>query len=769
MNDLPVRVPSSRQVAPLSVVLIGLLALGSCDSTRERDALRGLNVILITVDTLRADYVSAYGGRAQTPHIDSLAREGVVFDRCIAQTPLTFPAHVTIMSGTYPLHHRVRDNGGIAVPDELELISETLRDSGYSTSAFIGAYVLHSKWGLQQGFDHYSDDFNRSRYEHILLQNEKRAVEVIDLAKKWIQNHKESKFFTWIHLYDPHKPYDPPTPFDQYGEDPYRGEVEYTDSAIGEFLSFLRAEGLYEKSLIVVTSDHGESLGAHGEREHGFFVYEPAVWVPLIMRAPSTFPVKRVEGLVEHVDIVPTILDMLEISVPGAVQGESLEEVMFGAKPEGNATAYTETFYPRLHLGWSELAAFYQGGLKYVKAPREELYEPEKDEGELNDLASVAAFETSKKTLQNELSAFVHEVSADALDPTSAPLSREDAAALRALGYVGTATDVAAGQPLADPKDKIELFNHLADATARLQRGEYEPAMAAAEEALRNEPELLEAHVLLGNAYQRQGKFPEAAASFERVLELKPDSNFAMIDLLSALINMGENDRVIEKASRFLQLFPNDPLLHEELGLAYFFKRDYDRALDTFATALELGPSAIALSKIGEVYAIRGELEKGETYVREALAKNPRNKGSYYTLAQIEEARGNLDDAVALYQKELENDPKEYKASFNAAVILKRQGRYGEAMPFCRKTIEANPNFNLPYFMIAEYHSQQGTDLEQAIELCKRGIDVAPAEEPALLGYQILLRLLMTTGDRESYDSYKHKASALLRKIENEK
>ncbi len=265
------------------------------NKTHDLTKLRDFNVILVTIDTLRADYVGAYGGKARTPNMDRLADEGVLFERCIAQTPLTLPSHTTILSGTYPLHHGVRDNGGFVVPEELELVSETLKGKGLDTSAFIAAYVLHSKWGLAQGFDTYADDFDRARYKGLFLQNEKRADEVVASAKKWLRAHKDNHFFSWIHLFDPHTPYDPPPPFDKHVGESYRGEVEYTDHAIGELFSFLKETGLYDKSLIILTADHGESLGHHGEGEHGFFVYEPTVSVPLIIRAPFEFPVKRVQ------------------------------------------------------------------------------------------------------------------------------------------------------------------------------------------------------------------------------------------------------------------------------------------------------------------------------------------------------------------------------------------------------------------------------------------------------------------------------------------
>ena len=709
--------------------------------------------------------MGAYGDRARTPHIDRLADEGVVFVRCISQTPLTLPAHVSLLSGTYPLHHRVRDNGGLAVPEELELVSETLRAHGFATSAFVGAYVLHSKWGLDQGFDHYSDEFNRARYERILLQNEKRADEVIGLAEDWMRLHKESRFFTWIHLFDPHTPYDPPAPFDEI-EDPYQGEVEYVDAALGELFDFLRAEGLYDRSLIVLTADHGESLGEHGEREHGFFVYEPAVRVPLVVRAPVTFPVKRVEALVEHVDVVPTVLDLAGVAIPAAVQGESLAGVLFGGEVDRDATAYTETFYPRLHLGWSELAALYQGGQKYVRAPRPELYDLDGDAGERENLGSADAFTSRQERLDSRLSAFVEEHSAGALDPAAAVVGREDLEALRALGYV-TAVAVPSGEAsLADPKDKIEVFNLLTDAAARLNEGDHEAAVAAARGVLRDEPSLLEAHVLLGHAFQRQGKHRQTAESFERVLELKPDSNFAMIDLLSALINLGEYDRVIEKAPRFLRVFPDDPVLHEELGVAHFFKGEHDEALVALERSIELGASAVGLGRVGQIHAGRGDLGAGESFLRRAVAMDPRQPGFHFTLGQIEQTRGHTEEATRLYLTELDNDPGNYQAAFNVALILKEQGKREEATPYLRQTIEAKPDFNIPYFMLAESHLESGARLEEAIALCKRGIDVAPEERTALLGYQILLQLLMKTGDRASYELYSARARELFEKVE---
>ncbi len=356
---------------------------GERNDDRSKSGLEDLNVILITIDTLRADFVSAYGaGRASTPHLDRLAEEGVLFERCIAQVPLTLPSHVTILSGTYPLHHRVNDNGGFMVPGTLRLASEVLQERGFATSAFISAFVLHSKWGINQGFDMYSDDFDRTTYGSMLLENEKPAEEVLEEAKTWLRTNKSPRFFTWIHLFEPHSPYVPPPPFDRYPDEPYRGEVEYVNHAVGNFVNFLEEQGLFDKTLLIVTSDHGEGLGQHGEQGHGYFIYESTVWVPLVIRAPFRFPVGRVRGLVELVDLAPTILDALAIPIPDSYQGESLLGRMFGDEPKEGGTAYTETFYPRLHYGWSELRALYREDWKYIWAPDEELYNLDEDERE---------------------------------------------------------------------------------------------------------------------------------------------------------------------------------------------------------------------------------------------------------------------------------------------------------------------------------------------------------------------------------------------------
>lgn len=457
-------------VAAIGFLALLILFLGFSREVRiqhQKKKLRQMNVLLITIDTLRADRLSCYSNKyVQTPNLDRLAQEGVLFESCICQTPLTLPAHATILSGTYPLYHQVRDNGGFVVPQKLLLLSEILRKYDYSSSAFVAAYVLHSKWGLNRGFDVYSDTFKQNSEDKIISLDEiqKRASEVLRGASAWLAKKKDKKFFSWIHLYDPHAPYDPPSPFkEKYARRPYEGEAAYTDEELGKFFAFLKKEGLWDNTLIVVTGDHGESLWEHKEETHGFFVYDSAVWVPLVIKAPIVFPVSRVKNVVEHVDVVPTILGMLDIPIPESVQGKSLLGLMWAKEQNWPDTAFTETFYPRLHFGWSELSAMYHQNWKYILAPTEELYDLSKDRAEKENLTRRSDSQAAK--MRAALEKFSREKSQGALTPqANQRLDRESIKKLASLGYISSFSDVGQRKDLADPKEKIKVHNELNDA-----------------------------------------------------------------------------------------------------------------------------------------------------------------------------------------------------------------------------------------------------------------------------------------------------------------
>ncbi len=737
-----------------AVILAGILLflLFKPGSRDLKGQLRDLNVILITLDTLRADHLSCYDpDKVATPHLDRLAAEGVLFERCIAQTPLTLPSHTTILSGTYPLHHQVRDNGGFIVPAELELLSEILQRQGFATSAFIAAYVLHSKWGLARGFDHYSDTFDLSKHKAISLGDvQKRADQVLAEARDWLRANRERRFFSWIHLFDPHTPYEPPSPFlERYPGQPYRGEVAYLDDELGKFLVFLEEQGLLDNSLVIVTGDHGESLGQHQEMTHGFFIYEASQWVPLIVRAPFPFPVKKVPALVQHVDLAPTVLEALALPVPPAMQGRSLLGLLAG--DSGSARefnfAYAETFYPRLHFGWSELKAFYQDDLKYILAPEDELYDLGRSRHEEENI--VLRRQPDQRRLSTRLDEFIREQSSRALSPVEqGPQDQASLQKLAALGYITSFVDTGGRTDLADPKEKIGVFNNLARAKNLYDEGRFDEAKDLILGIIQDDPEITDAHMAIGNLYFREKNFKSALDSFRAVLERRPDYNFAMINILNSLKIMGRFREALEEVDAFLKIFPGDATLHFERGSILFIQKDYETAMLSLKQALEHDPGhAQSWNKIGEIHLLKGENEKASAAIRQAQEISPELRKSFFNLALIDEARGDLRRAEEHYRNEVRTNPENHRASYNLAELLRRTGRAAEAVTHYRQVIERNPHFNIPYFMIAKHLFDSGGDLAEAADLCRRGITLEPTDKYTAFGHFILADIFTRRGE----------------------
>ena len=762
------KIPIIAVIVVLAVIFY-LLVGPKLSTGYKKKQLKNLDVILITLDTLRVDFVSAYEkGKADTPTMDRVAKEGVLFETCIAQTPLTLPSHTSILSGTYPLHHQIRDNGGFLVPDSLEFVSEILQKQGLITSAFIASYVLHSKWGINQGFDTYSDDFDLSRYERVSLGNvQKRAEEVLANAKKWLKTHKKDRFFTWIHLYDPHTPYDPPSPFkEKYPRRPYRGEVEYTDYQLGLFFQFLKDEGLYDKSLVIMAADHGEGLGQHNEHTHGFFIYESTVRVPLIIRAPFRFPIKKVTEVVELIDLAPTILEALDIPVPASYQGQSLLGSMFGDRQRNRQGAYTETYYPRLHFGWSELKAlYYDNHWKYILAPKEELYNLEADKEEKDSLALKQSYRARK--VKERIREFIREKSENATRPGEAKnLDKEDLQKLAALGYLTTVVDTSNKENLPDPKGKVGVFNQLSKSKDYMVKEQYDQAIEILNKILETDPHLVDGILQLGNVYNRKNMHQEALECFYRVLEQKPDYQAAMVNILGSLIRLHRYDKGIEEAKRFLKIFPRDSTLYAELGTLYSLKPEIDKALEAFRTSLDIEPvNPDALNKIGGIYIVKEDFKTAGFYLEKARKINPNLKKLYFHLAQVEDTRGNIDQAIDYYKKELESSPDDFKSAYNLAENLRKTGKNEKAVQYYRQAIDSNPRFNIPYFMIAKYNLDRKENLEEAVELCKKGNEIKPLDKYTAFGYYILADIYSFKGERGNYDYYLSKGESVKREL----
>jgi len=736
---------------------------------KERfDRLRGpkdYNVILITMDTTRADRLGCYGlpGGA-TPTIDLFARRGVRFERCISTTPLTLPAHTSIMTGTVPPFHGVRDNGGFIVPSGIETLAKVFKAQGYATSAFVAAYVLDSKWGLNIGFDTYYDKFDLSRYETVSLGEVQRpANEVIDQVLPWLEQNKAGKFFTWIHLYDPHTPYQPPPPYDQlYPDHPYLGEIAFTDSQIARLWAFLEANGLTENLFLVLTGDHGESLGEHGEGAHGFFVYQGALRVPLVFVTP--FPKLQgvvSPGVVSLIDIMPTLCEMTGAPLPPQAQGKSLVPAFFDPRRVKEDYAYSETYYPRYHYGWSELRAVQDGRYKLILAPVPELFDIVRDPGEEKNLVYLEkeAYEEMRAAAEG----FIARTSQNAYELDVSKVDEETREKLAALGYIGSFSDPSRlkGLKLADPKDKIGVFNDLSHAREMGLEGKADDAIQMLQGIIADDPKIGDAHFALGNLYLRKRKYLDAIAAFEKVLELKPDDSFAVMNVAGAYQSMGRFDDAERFVLDYLKTGFQDSQLLYLLGSMNYRRKNYDKAIGYFDQCLTENPrSASSHNGLAAIYIMRDDLARAEEHLKEALALNPRLQSLRYNMAQFLEKRSRFEEAAGYYLQEIQDSPKSYKALFNLSRVYRTLGRAEDELRTLQRTAEVEPDFPLTYFYLARIYLGRGERYQEAVDLVLKGLELKPEVSELPLGYFLLADLYNRLGDGARSEEYAAKGRA---------
>jgi tetratricopeptide (TPR) repeat protein len=568
---------------------------------------------LITVDTLRADRLGCYGSdRVATPAIDRLAADGVLFRQAVAQVPLTLPSHCSILTGTYPSAHGVRDQAGFSLGAEAVTLAALLERAGYATGGFVGSSVLSAGTGIARGFGHYSDVPVAASGRGVPRDGlERRGDQVVSEALSWLEAPGRGRAFVWIHLFDPHTPYAPPEPFkSRYVASPYDGEVAFVDSLIGMLIERLERRGWYDTSLIVFTSDHGEALGEHGESTHGFFLYDATVRVPLIIKPVTGGDARRaLSGQVRSIDIAPTVLGLAGVDRHPRMQGESLAPRLAGTGADTPLEAYSETYFPYFHFEWSPLTALRTGRYKYVDAPRPELYDLERDpREESNRLGGepAAAAELERRLRATYPRVLPREGGA----PTPAPVDRATAERLRSLGYVGSgAARVGRRLPeLSDPKDKIGLYEQLQRALLAAEQGHFEESSAGLRRVLAQDDRILDAHLNLGVNQVQTGAFAGAAESFRRALALDPRNVLASFNLALCHANLGRLDDAILGFRRTLELNPNEVGALVALGRAYQLKGAVDLAIENFRRALERDPRmAEAHLFLAEAYEARGK------------------------------------------------------------------------------------------------------------------------------------------------------------------
>ena len=620
------------------------------------------NVVVITIDTLRADHLGCYGYKQiRTPNIDALAAESARFERAYTPVPVTLPAHSAIFTGTYPTLSGMHDFSGNKLSPTQPTLASVLKRQGYVTGAVIGSAVLDSRFGLNQGFDFYYDHFDFSRLQESNLEEMERPGNVVaDVALDWLGKNHASKFYLWMHLYDPHYPYRPPAPYnEQYKDRPYDGEIAFADAQVGRLISFLKAKGLYGNTLIVLSGDHGESLGEHGEKTHGFFIYNATLHVPVIVHLPGTTAAKAVPEPVSLTDLMPTVLQALNIEVPAQVQGRSLLTLLTAKKEEDARSLYAETFLPRLHFNWSELRSLETEKYQFIEAPKPELYDLATDPGEMHNL--YADKKAVSGELQARLSALVRQYSADQELAEKTGLDPALMERLKSLGYAGFSggsNSTAADKTLPDPKDRIQVYELISDAIAESQHGEYQDSTDKLTTALKTEPASVPVHYLLGLNYYRLREFAKAVEEFQRVLQLSPDYELATFQLGLAYARTGDFDQSIQMLKHALELDGTNFSAAYNLGAAYLKKEMIPEAAAAFRQSITIDPEyAVGHRALGELLLYQGQPDESLAELRRAAELDPNDPRTHAALAKTLAAKGMSAEADVEMRKAQQEQP----------------------------------------------------------------------------------------------------------------
>jgi arylsulfatase A-like enzyme/tetratricopeptide (TPR) repeat protein len=706
------------------------------------------NVILITLDTTRADHIGCYGyAGAKTPRLDALARQGVLFEQAATTAPLTLPAHTSIMTGMYPTYHGVRINGNTAVSEEQTTIAEVLSGRGYECGAFIGAFVLDGRWGLNQGFQHYDDQFDLGKYKHIDLGAIQRpGNQVMDSALTWLEGQKSRPFFAWVHLYDPHSPYEPPEPYrSEFGSGGlaglYDGEIAFMDEQVGRLVDWLRANGLEEKTILVLIGDHGEGLGSHGEGTHGYFIYDYVLHVPLIVVAPfKALQGARVAAQVSAVDVFPTILELARSAPPAKVQGRSLLPSIFRPAQKRAEFAYSESMSPNLQFGWSALHSLRTPRYKYIDAPRPELYDLTEDSGEATNLFAGAP--GVAREMKAELDKLVAETSRDAPTPQAANLDKQTVERLSALGYIGAPVSAKkpAGQgPLADPKDKLDVFQAVTAAGELVQEDKYAEAASRIEAALRDEPMIPQALLVLSTCYVEMGRTEEAKTKLELILKEDPESIPALISMANILIEERKNEDVIALCKQTLSLDERNTQAYMLIGEVLLGELKYGEALPYLERAVEIQPKVTrSRMTLGACLVGLKQYGRAEAELKQVIEEAPKFPLAFFNLGLLYEEQGRLDEARTAYSQEVTAYPGEFKARFNLGKLLFKLGDRAGSLEQMREVVELTPKLAEGHLLLARGLLYEDVPLDDIQREVEEGLSLAETSELKALGYFLL-------------------------------
>jgi arylsulfatase A-like enzyme/tetratricopeptide (TPR) repeat protein len=641
----------------------------------KRDS--GLNVLLVTLDTTRADRLGCYGyKKAKTPNLDFLAAKGVRFLNAYCQVPLTTPSHCSILTGTYPVYHQVHNNGSYSLSPQLLTLAEIFKERAFQTAAFVASFTVDSRFGLDQGFNIYDDKFAEGQ-AFKTSNSERKAEKVFEPFSNWLAKNQIEPFFCWVHFYDPHIPYDPPPPFnEEFAADLYDGEIAYMDFYIGKIIEALKKKNLLSRTLLILAGDHGEAFGEKVEIGHGIFLYEGTMKVPLIFYAENHLPRGEViKSRVRLIDIMPSILDMLKMPINKEAQGVSLLPYINGRKKE-DLTSYLETYFPRENYGWSELVGLVDGDWKYIKAPKEELYHLKADPEEKTNAASEEKKRAAEK--RAKLEDFIARHSSG-IKAAKRELTAEEREKLRSLGYVVQSAEVPHG-PLPDPKDMIE--------------------------ELRMDQQ--------AEAFELEENYAQAAKLYEKILALRPEAATSYVNLALMQARMGQFEEAIRILEQGIAKIPGSEVLLSRLAHTYMVIGRLKKALDAWQAVLVVNPRYFdALLASGWILNLMGNKEQARGFYEKALEIEPENKFLRKNYAMNLATTGKIKEAIDVYEHLKEDYADDYEVWQELGIAYGYAGDLSRSIENLKKAVSLHPT-PVAYYNLAVALQKVG-DIKEAV------------------------------------------------------
>ena len=662
---MPLSLPGSRKALIMCLCALGVGVSCHRAGTPAPRTLRPLNVVVITIDTLRPDHLHCYGDeKIETPTLDGVAQSGVLFENAVAQTPLTPPSHASIFTGLNPPTHKVRNTGGFILSPSTPTLASLLQQRGWDTAAFVSSAVLKKRFGFDHGFAVYDDQMPQPGSRQEFLEDaERRAGDTVDRAVQWLDGRGEKPFFLWVHLYDPHAPYDPPSPFhEQYKDRLYDGEIAYADHELGRLMEHLRRKSPPEKTLVAALSDHGESLGEHGEASHGVFLYDATLRIAFLLSGAGLPAGMRIKPQARTIDLLPTILELPGVPAPPGLEGASLVPLLSG-KSAPTAVSYAETLYPKINLGWAELRAIRTNQWKYIRAPRPELYDLSRDPGEANNVLSEHPSEVRK--LEAKLVAVTGPAGSEKVETTQ--MDEHTLAQLKSLGYTSgfTSRSYDLNGQGADPKDRVDILKMM-DAAERPKSG-LSPArrIEVLQQAVQMDPSNPLLYYTLGAKLEKAGRYDEAMKLYRAALENGIDKGHGRLHsrLGDLLVHLGKKAEAIPEYEESVRINPADVETQANLATAYLEQgrlADAERVLNGIV-AIE-PDNAAAQNGLGVLAIQRQDGTAARGHFEKAVKLDPDLVDAYLNLGLLYKMVGENTRARASFEQFLAKaPPRQYK------------------------------------------------------------------------------------------------------------